>query len=605
VSDHPPQPEVDPDATMIRSLDPVAPSHTPRPARAAGGRPRSGGRRIVAAVVGTVVVLIGGAYLVGYLMAGDKLPKNAQVAGVAVGGLSRSGAVEKLETDLGSRTSAPIPVVAGGKDAQLDPAEAGLRIDYARSVAAAGGGRSLNPAQILRVLTGGSATDAVLVVDQVKLRGTVQGLADRVDQPPIDATLAYDGARIKQTKAEDGLVLQQDAAATALQDRFLLPRTPVLELPVQTSEPEVTSAEVDEVVASFAEPAVSAPVRVVAGSAGSFEVSPTMIGNAVTFAAQDGTLVPRLDAAKLRRNAAAVVKGVELTKPKDATVRIVDGNPKVIAAADGTTVDAANLAKAVEPALTKSGDDRRADVELTGADADFSTADAEKLGIREVTGEFTTYFPYATYRNVNIGRAAELINGTVLKPGETFSLNGIVGERTKANGFTEGFIISGGRFRKELGGGVSQSATTTYNAMFFAGLKDVEHRPHTLYINRYPPGREATVAWPNLDLKFQNDTKHGVLVQASVDKATSSRRGSITVKMWSTKTYDRVVATETVKSNFTSGRNLEDDSATCEPTSPVQGFDADYQRVFYRDGDVVRRQSFSWHYGPTDQVTCT
>ena len=71
-------------------------------------------------------------------------------------------------------------------------------------------------------------------------------------------------------------------------------------------------------------------------------------------------------------------------------------------------------------------------------------------------------------------------------------MNGIVGERTAANGFVEGFVIEGGKFKRELGGGVSQSATTTFNAMFFAGLKDVEHRPHTLYIDRYPAGREAT-----------------------------------------------------------------------------------------------------------------
>ena len=141
---------------------------------------------------------------------------------------------------------------------------------------------------------------------------------------------------------------------------------------------------------------------------------------------------------------------------------------------------------------------------------------------------------------MNIGRAAELINNTVLKPGDTFSLNGIVGERTAKNGFVEGYIIQGGKFRKELGGGVSQSATTTYNAMFFAGLKDIQHQPHTLYIDRYPPGREATVAWPTLDLKFQNNTKYGVLVQAYVKKATPSTQGSITVKMWSTKTYDKI-----------------------------------------------------------------
>ena len=175
--------------------------------------------------------------------------------------------------------------------------------------------------------------------------------------------------------------------------------------------------------------------------------------------------------------------------------------------------------------LIKPAAERTVSAQLTGAKATFSTADAKKLGIKRVTGKFTTYFPYLPYRNINIGRAAALINGTVLKPGDVFSLNKIVGERTVANGFTKGFIIKGGRFKKELGGGVSQSATTTYNAMFFAGLKDIFHKPHGLFIDRYPPGREATVAWPGVDLKFQNDTKYGVLVQAYIVKGTPSQEG--------------------------------------------------------------------------------
>ncbi|MFP5282752.1 MAG: VanW family protein, partial [Actinomycetes bacterium] len=261
--------------------------------------------------------------------------------------------------------------------------------------------------------------------------------------------------------------------------------------------------------------------------------------------------------------------------------------------------------KAVQPALTKTGEERTGTVELTGAKAQFRTADAEALGVKRVTGEFTTYFPYAPYRNVNIPRAAELINNTLPKPGETFSLNKVVGERTRANGFAEGLIISGGKFKRELGGGVSQSATTTFNAMFFAGLKDVEHQPHTLYIDRYPAGREATVAWPNLDLKFANDTKYGVVVQAYATKATPSSRGSITVKMWSTKTYDKVTSTKLARSNFTTGRDVTDDSPDCEPMDPVQGFDVTFQRVFSNDGRVVKRENFFWRYAPTDRVRCT
>jgi hypothetical protein len=108
-----------------------------------------------------------------------------------------------------------------------------------------------------------------------------------------------------------------------------------------------------------------------------------------------------------------------------------------------------------------------------------------------------------------------------------------------------------------------------------------------------------------LDLKFQNDTKFGVLVQASLVKARPGKQGSITVKMWSTKTYDKVTSTTPVKSNFTSGRELKDKSAKCEPQEPVPGFDADYSRLFYSAGKVVKRESFHWRYAPTNRVTCT
>jgi vancomycin resistance protein YoaR len=319
---------------------------------------------------------------------------------------------------------------------------------------------------------------------------------------------------------------------------------------------------------------------------------------------RDGTLVPVLDEKKLRRNARPALRKIELVEPKNATVRLVNGKPKVIPAVNGTTITADNLKKAVEPVLIKPAAERKVRVQLTGDKASFSTAEAKKLRIKQVTGQFTTYFPYLPYRNINIGRAAALINGTLLKPGEIFSLNQVVGERTAANGFTEGYIIKDGRFRKELGGGVSQSATTTFNAMFFAGLKDIEHKPHGLFIDRYPVGREATVAWPSLDLKFQNDTKYGVLVQAYIVKGTPSHRGSITVRMWSTKAYDKVVATSPVKSNFTTGRVIKDDSKDCEPTSPVRGFDVRYQRLFYQNGSVVRRENFSWRYAPTNRVVC-
>ena len=587
---------IDPDATLVRGPLP------PDPAEKSATSKRAG---VVAAIVaGGVVALVGVLYLVGYLMAGDKLPKEAQIAGVDVGGLSTAEATQKLQAELGDQATAPIAVTAGDEKGEVSPADAGLSVDWAASVELAGGGRSLDPRHIWRVLTGGSQTDPVIDTDSAKLEAAVAAVAEDIDRKPKNAELAFDDGKVVQTEGKDGVSLDQAQAATAIEDAYLV-SDEVLKLPAEVTEPEVTTAEVAELATSYAKPAVSGPITVKAGAAGSFKITPSMIGDSITFVAADGTLKPQLDADTLRKEAEDAVSEVELKKPKDATVKLVDGKPEVVPAVNGTTVTAANLAATVEPLLTKSGGkERTGNVELTGAKAKFSTEDAEKLGIKKVTGEFTTNFPYATYRNVNIGRAAELINGTVLEPGDTFSLNGIVGERTRANGFVEGSIIKGGKFKKELGGGVSQSATTTYNAMFFAGLKDVQHQPHTLYIDRYPPGREATVAWPSLDLKFQNDTDYGVLVQAYVKKSTPSSPGSITVKMWSTKTYDEIDSSKLAKSNFTSGRTITDDDPTCEPQAPVQGFDVNYSRIFRNDGKVVKTEKFFWRYAPTDRITC-
>jgi vancomycin resistance protein YoaR len=590
--------DVGPDGTIEEPAQPA--DEQPTDERPAG---RQINWLLVAAIVGGVLAIALILYVVGYLVAGDKLPKKAQISGVAVGSLHPSEAIAKLTSELGGRAAEPINLTVKDNRAQLKPADAGLAVDYAKSVDAAGGGKSLNPVRIARVLTGGSAIEAVVVVDEPKLGAAVGGLSKTFNHPPVDAAVAYRGTKIKQKPAREGTTLQQDSAAAMIKGSFLKTPGPV-ELPADVAQPAVTNGKADQVVADFAKPAIAGPIKVGIKGAGSFEVTAKMLAASIEFIPQNGTLVPALDAKKLRRNAQPAIKKVELVEPRNASVRLVKGKPKVITAVDGTTVVADDLKKAIEPVLTKPAAERKVSVQLTGAKATFSTADAKKLGIKQVTGQFTTYFPYLPYRNINIGRAAALMNGTLLKPGDIFSLNQIVGERTKANGFTKGFIIKGGRFRKELGGGVSQSATTTYNAMFFAGLKDVFHKPHGLFIDRYPAGREATVAWPSVDLKFQNDTKYGVLVQAYIVKGTPSRQGSITVKMWSTKTYDKIVATAPDKSNFKNGREVTDDSPKCEPSSSVPGFDVRYQRLFYQNGDVVRRENFFWRYAPTDKVTC-
>ncbi|RYJ00574.1 MAG: hypothetical protein EON52_23355, partial [Actinomycetales bacterium] len=206
-------------------------------------------------------------------------------------------------------------------------------------------------------------------------------------------------------------------------------------------------------------------------------------------------------------------------------------------------------------------------------------------------------------RNINQGRAASLIDGTILEPGEQFSFDKVVGQRTAANGFVQGGVIEGGRFVESFGGGVSQVATTTYNAAFFAGLDDDEHKPHSLYLSRYPLGREATVNWGTTDLKFTNSTPYGILIKAWVVPSNSSRQGTMHVEMWSTKYWD-IEAGVSAKRNFRTGSTIYDTSPQCTPQAAIQGFDVDVTRTFKQNGKVVKTETKTAVYRAGDAVVC-
>ncbi|WP_374213294.1 VanW family protein [Streptomyces sp. G1] len=217
---------------------------------------------------------------------------------------------------------------------------------------------------------------------------------------------------------------------------------------------------------------------------------------------------------------------------------------------------------------------------------------------QQVLSTFTVAYPAAPYRTHNIARAVELINGAVVEQGDIWSFNQAVGERTVENGFVDGIMINDGRYVKSPGGGVSAVATTMYNAMFFAGLKPVEHGAHSFYIERYPEGREATVAWGTLDLRWQNDSGHPVTVRAS------STDKSVTVTLLGTKQYDEIRATKGPRTHVTPPVKRTIAGPTCEPQTPLEGFDVSVDRVFVRGSHEVGRETFRTHYTPRDEIVC-
>ena len=198
----------------------------------------------------------------------------------------------------------------------------------------------------------------------------------------------------------------------------------------------------------------------------------------------------------------------------------------------------------------------------------------------------------------NIGRAARYIDGTLLMPGQTFSMNDTVKERTVENGYTVGTVISGGRFAEELGGGVSTITTTMWHTAFYAGLERVEQRGHSFYISRYLPGLEATVAWGSLDLRFKNDSPYAVLIKASITNS------SVTVTMYGTKRY-RSRPSSGRATNIRPFKTVYDPSPTCVVQPGVEGFRIVVTRVFHDlDGKVVKREPLTTSYNVADDIHC-
>lgn len=574
-------------------------------------RPERAGGRVVVVLVVVLVLLVAGGYAAARAVAGDRVPRGASISGVDVGGLTRAAAVQKLRDafepriarsiDVSVRHSTDGSTEAGAKGAdEVAADDLGLRVDYAASVDDAGAGASWAPARQWDYFTGGRDVDAVVDIDEQRLDATLDQLASGLGTPPRDGQVRFTADGVESVAPAAGEEIDRDAAKEALTEAFLQRKASVV-LEVEPAQPDIDASDLSEAEDNFANPAMSAPVTLVFGKS-QVRLEPARFASALSMKAQNGALVPQVDTARLT---ALVKRATTDGAPVDATVRVVGGKPQVVPAKPGVSFEPEQVAAVFTGLLTKPEGQRRASVTAKVVEADFTTEDARKLKIVERISRFQTFYPHADYRNVNLGRAAEIIDGTLLKPGETFSLNGLVGERTKANGFTEGYIISDGILRKDLGGGVSQMATTVFNAMFFAGLQDVEHKPHSFYIDRYPVGREATVAWPSVDLRFRNNTPYGVLVKAAVDPSSPGGQGTVTVSMYSTKIWDIDSATS-ARYAYVPPRTRTLTTPDCEAFTGYSGFQVDVTRIFRKVGSsaVAKREKFHTVYTPADSVRC-
>ena len=558
-------------------------------------RPRRRGRKALLAV-GGLVVLAGLAYGGDLLLSQGAIPRGVTVAGVSVGGLAPAAAEQRLRAEIEPRTTRPVEVRLGEATSTLDPQAAGLAVDWPATMTTAGE-QPLNPITRLTSLFEPRAVGVVSAVDEARLDAALTELAPTVDRPAAEGNVRFEGLTPVAVAPAPGEQLDIPTAAGIVRRDWVSGTE--IELPLATIPPLTTSQGVAKAIEDVAKPAIAGPFTVTGEGGSSITLTPQQIATVLAFkpAGANGELVGEVNPAALEQAVGQTFVASE-TPGRNASIDFATGAPVIVPSQDGRGVDYAATAVAMGPPLIGRGQ-RQVTAVYAEKPAELTTEKLKELGITGLVSEFTTR-GFAADSGLNIKRAAEQVNGTVIQPGETFSLNARTNPRDATNGYVEAGIIEDGHPARGIGGGVSQIATTLYNAAYFAGLTLVEHKEHSFYISRYPPAREATVFDNIIDLKFRNDSDTAIMIQTVWTPST------ITVRMFGTKYYEvtsvpgpRTLPTEPKTVTIPSGES-------CSPSKGAPGFTVTDTRTLrdLRTGEVRTDPTRTVRYNPSPIVEC-
>ena len=477
--------------------------------------------------------------LVGLAFAGSsvRIADGVQIAGVEVGGLTKNEARALLERRFDGVARVPVVFTAGGEEYPIKATTLGVEADWTTAIeSAAREGEGFGPVRGFKRLQTrffGSEIAPPVQVYEAALEFKLAGLAKAIDQRHVEAKLVRRGLAVEVVPGQAGRRLARGMAEEQIVRALArLDRGQPVALPVLLDPVEVTAADLSP-AATQARTALSAPVRL-AYEGTRWKLPRWRIAELLSLPVGGAT-----DLAIAGPGAEAWFKKLRKTverAPVDAVFAVEPGGISVVPDKDGLSVDVPATAKALLAAAT-SATARTAPLSVRTAPAERSTADARAMGITGVVGSYYTTYGGIPSRLHNVALVAQLIDGALIAPGETFSFNGTTGERTAEKGFEEAPVIINGELQTGLGGGICQVSTTLFNAVYEAGLEIDERTNHALYISHYPLGRDATVNYPDLDLKFTNDTDNWLLLRTFVGS------GSLTVNLYGTPQNRRVETT--------------------------------------------------------------
>ncbi|MFL6206077.1 MAG: VanW family protein [Acidimicrobiales bacterium] len=529
----------------------------------------------------------------------DKVARNVELAGTSIGGLSEDELVARVQDTAAELTSTPVHLVVGDQVYETTAGDIGLSVDEGRTTESAldVGDSSFilaRPFAWARSLVSEQQAPVQFQVDAEQATSKVIELEGDARTPPTEPTVKLVDGHFEVVPGKDGKGLDTAEVIRRLPgvaEAALADEADAVRLELDTEAiPPLGSEDAAQEAADAAEELVSEPLEVHTGG-GDRTVSSDQLRSWVQLHSNaDGTVVVSFDEAKAAttlRRAFADVEG----HPVNATFTLEGGVPVIRPDKPGTVCCTPGSAATALAALQDG--QHRVDLELTQGPAAFTAAKAKEYGITQPVGGnnawrngapttgapgFTTYHDPSGARITNIHRMADIVRGAVVAPGASFSINDYVGERTLAKGFVTAGAIREGQHVEEVGGGVSQFATTMFNAAYFAGLKIDESQAHSEYFDRYPRGREATMGYPAPDLRFTNNTPYGIMIW------TSYTQSSLTITLYSTP-YARGEQTAISESKVGSCTVV---TTTRTITYPDGKTKSDKFRATYRPGEGQR-----------------
>lgn len=442
---------------------------------------------------------------------GEALP-HVELAGVDVGGLDEPALLAVARTVAAARAAQPVAARAGATELAADPSALGATYEAEAGVRAARrAGRTDPITAIVDTFRRRARPDRIalpVTIDAEALAGTLDGWQRRAGQGLVDGGIRIRGTAVDVVEPRPGRGIIRAEAERRLRTALEQGTPGPVILPMGPTQP-VIDRRATEDAARRARAILARPVVLTVGTS-EITVPPASIGTALRAVTRGRRLEVTVDTTALRSAIGPALAAIE-TPPRDADFAVNGDRVSVVPSVTGQQVDLARVVRRIADGT------HRIRATLAEVAPTHDTAWAERLHITRLVSSYTTQHPCCQPRVTNIHVAAAALNGAIVEPGQTFSLNQRLGPRTLAKGYvTAPQIAANLDYEDSVGGGVSQLSTTLFNAVFFGGYQDVTHTVHALYISRYPMGREATLNYPSIDNRFRNDTRSGVLIRTAV-----------------------------------------------------------------------------------------